>query len=527
MIGAMTSATGAAEPIAATAATATAVRRSLASSLAVPRAPLYPPLVTIAFVLFDYSASNVLLEALWRPLLVALLVTLAFQVTFSVVLRSADLGAFLALALQFALLGLPIVSLILAAWLIAAVAVALRRRRGLRLIPWLRATRVLNVVAFLLLVQVVATTGFGGGLAFGRSAWNVARGTPLPGAPDVYLILLDGYPRADTLQSRFGVDNGPFLSSMESMGFDVATQSRSNYDVTVLTLASMLNGAQIPTLIPNPPDSRPKQFRALTRLINQGTELQRFREAGYEIVAVPSEYFEGTVVDADRNLDTGEMSSFEMQLLQTGNFRTALGGVLKTVLPEQHRQRIFGQLDSLESLAGERGQGPKIVLAHLLVPHMPLAFNRDGSAAAGLSCFPMSCTLFTYGDQYRAATIDAMDDQVAWLNGRVEEVVRDIQAKSSTPPVIVIFSDHGTRFWPDDRAEMFRSLFLASTPGHAGLFPVDNTPVNVLTRLLNAYTGSSYPLASEESYWLDTRLIDAQGLLGPLTPLPPGEPLDG
>jgi hypothetical protein len=527
MIAAMTSATGAAGSMAGNAAIETATRTSVLRALAVPRAPLYPPLVTIAFVFFDYSASNVLLEALCRPLLVALLVTVIVQAAFSTVVRSADLGAFLALMLQFAVLGLPIVSLILAGWLTAAVVVAIRRRRGLQLIPWRRATRILNVVALLILVQVVVTTGLGGGLAFGRSTWNVARGTPVAGAPDVYLILLDGYPRADTLRSRFGLDNGPFLASMQSMGFDVATQSRSNYDVTVLTLASMLNGQQIPTLIPNPPDSRPKQFRELTHLINQGTDLQHFREAGYEIVAVPSEYFEGTIVDADRNLDTGQMSSFEMQLLQTGNLRTSLGGVLKAVLPEQHRERVFGQFDSLEGLAAERGRGPKVVLAHLLVPHMPLAFNRDGSAAAGLSCFPMSCTLFTYGDQYRTATIDAMDDQVAWLNGRVEGVVRDIQAKSSTPPVIVIFSDHGTRFWPDDRAEMFRSLFLASTPGHPGLFPNDNTPVNVLTRLLNAYTGSAYPLATEESYWLDTRLIDAKGLLGPLTPIQPGDELDG
>src|SRR3954452_9977044 len=111
-----------------------------------------------------------------------------------------------------------------------------------------------------------------------------------------------------------------------------------------------------------------------------------------------------------------------------------------------------------------------------------------------------------------------MDDQVIWLNGRVEQVVRNIQTQSGTPPVIVIFSDHGTRFWPEDKAEMYRSLFLASTPGHPRLFPDDATPVNVLTRLLNAYTGSSYPLTTEESYWLDTREVDKKGLLGPLRP---------
>src|SRR5439155_1497401 len=214
----------------------------------------------------------------------------------------------------------------------------------------------------------------------------------------------------DTLATSYAYDNQPWLSSMERLGFSVATRSHSNYDVTVLTLASMFNGAQIPTLIPSPPDSRAAQFRALTRIINQGTDLQRFRHAGYEIVSVPSEYFEGTVVDADRNLDTGELSSFEMQLLQTGAMTTA-----------------FGDL---------------------------------------------------------------------------EETVRAIQDRGATTPVIVIFSDHGTRFWSDNRPEMFHSLLLAATPGHPGLFLDDASPVNLLSRLLNAYTTIQVPLSSEEDYWL-------------------------
>ena len=493
--------------------------RSIGRRLGVPRPPIYPALVTAAFVLFDYSASNVSLEALPRPLIVAVVATILAQVVLSLVLRDRDRGAFVTLMLQFALLGLAIVSLILAGWLLVAVLITIARRRGLDLIPWLRATRVLNVIALLMLVQVVASTGLNGGIVFGRGSWSIARGTASAAAPDIYLLLLDGYPRADTLRSRFDFDNEPFLDTMRSIGFDVATGSRSNYDVTVLTLASMFNGAQVPALIPNPPDSRPKQFRALTALINQGTDLQRFRHAGYEIVSVPSEYFEGTVVDADRNLETGQLSSFEMQLLQTGALTTAFGGIEKTWLPDQHRQRVFDQFTVLEGLAAERRGVPKVVFAHFLVPHMPLAFNRDGSAASGLSCFPRSCTLFTYGDQYRAETIDAMDDQVSWLNGEVERVVRDIQAKSAHPPVVVIFSDHGTRFWPEDRQEMYRSLFLAATPGRTRVFPDDTTPVNTLTRLLNAYTGSTYPLVSEESYWLDTRLIDKKGLLGQLKPV--------
>ena len=495
--------------------------------LAVPRLAIYPVLVTLAFALNDYAASNVSLEALPRPLVVAAVATIAVQLVLSAILRDKDRAAYLTLMIQFALFGLAVVSLILAIWLLAAVVVAFRRRRGLRLIPWLRATRVLNAVAILMLVQVVATSWLNGALIFGRSTWSVPRGQAASDAPDVYLIMLDGYPRADTLATSYDYDNQPWLSSMERLGFSVATRSHSNYDVTVLTLASMFNGAQIPTLIPSPPDSRAAQFRALTRIINQGTDLQRFRHAGYEIVSVPSEYFEGTVVDADRNLDTGELSSFEMQLLQTGAMTTAFGDLEKTWLPNEHRQRIYREFDTLLGLASERGRGPKIVFSHFLAPHMPISFNADGSAAKGLSCFPRRCNLFTYGDGYGSEVIGPLRDQITWLNGKVEETVRAIQDRSATPPVIVIFSDHGTRFWSDNRPEMFHSLLLAATPGHPGLFPDDASPVNLLSRLLNAYTTIQVPLSSEEDYWLDTREVERKGLLGPLRAVTSEDQLEG
>jgi hypothetical protein len=71
--------------------------------------------------------------------------------------------------------------------------------------------------------------------------------------------------------------------------------------------------------------------------------------------------------------------------------------------------------------------------------------------------------------------------------------------------VIVVFSDHGSRHDLSDQAENLRTLLLTSTPGQTGVFPDDATPVNYLARIANAYLGTSLPLASEESYWLDIR----------------------
>ena len=157
----------------------------LPEHLAVPRTPLYPPLISAAFVLFAYSASNVSLEALFRPLAVAIAVTILFQVALSAVLRDKDRAAFVTLMLQFLLFGLGVLSLVFAAWLLVAVIVAVHRGRGLKLMPWLRATRVLNAVAMVILAQVVVTSGIDGAFVYGGQGWSEPRGVAAADAPDV------------------------------------------------------------------------------------------------------------------------------------------------------------------------------------------------------------------------------------------------------------------------------------------------------------------------------------------------------
>ena len=324
--------------------------------------------------------------------------------------------------------------------------------------------------------------------------------------------MLDGYPRADTLATKFQLDNQPFLDTLTGLGFHVATRSHSNYDLTVLTLPSLFNGQQIPALVANPPADPLDQVRVLTRVLNEGRQLDALRTAGYEIVTIPSEFSEVELFSADRVLDSGQLTTLETQLLTTSGITKVIGGIERTWLPDEHRARILATLSALDGLAAERSGTPRFVFAHVLAPHMPIAFDRSGGPAEPLPCFPATCSMFYFGDAYGDSIIGPMRDQIAWLNGAVVDTVRTIQSRSATPPVIVLFSDHGMRIDAADRDEMFRSLFLASTPGKESVFPDDMTPVNMIPRLLNAYAGQSSPLASEESYWVDTRNVLASGI---------------
>ena len=63
--------------------------------------------------------------------------------------------------------------------------------------------------------------------------------------PDIYYIILDGYASSSTLKNVYNFDNQYFIDYLISKGFYVATKSKSNYPMSMLSLASSLNMKQL------------------------------------------------------------------------------------------------------------------------------------------------------------------------------------------------------------------------------------------------------------------------------------------
>ncbi len=56
--------------------------------------------------------------------------------------------------------------------------------------------------------------------------------------PNVYWIVLDGYPRQDVLQQFFHFDNGPFVAQMRNLDFTVYDQARASFPETIFSISS-------------------------------------------------------------------------------------------------------------------------------------------------------------------------------------------------------------------------------------------------------------------------------------------------
>ena len=482
--------------------------------------PIYPTAVALAIILAYFSASIATVQALPRPLVAGVLVALVMQAIATAVVRDRDRGAFIATIVLLVLTDLIPLAILVAA---APLGVTLIRRLVGRRAPieWRRVTELLNILAVVLVGQTVASGWLAGAFSPPIAPARVVDARGVAPGPDLYLIMLDGYPRADTLQTEFAFDNAPFLDAMANLGFDVAGEAHSNYNVTDLTLASMFNATHIRDFpeLQNVPGGVQGQYRALAKAIDRAAALDHLRNRGYEIVTVPSPFTNVMLGSADRILDGGGVTEFEVSLATTLRTRHLLPDQQRRWFTDGIRNRTLEALDRTAALAEERGGPPKVVFTHVMSPHTPITFAADGSPLDAWPCFPETCSIWDSGFRYGQALAPLVAGQVNHLNRLVLDTVGAIQTASERPPVIVVFSDHGHRHDFADHDEMLRSLLLASTPGHAGLFPDDASPINVIPRLANAYHDAGLPLLSEESYFVDMDTVNSRG------PLPvPDEP---
>ncbi|MEX0709813.1 MAG: hypothetical protein WD116_01255, partial [Chloroflexota bacterium] len=383
-------------------------------------------------------------------------------------------------------------------------------------------TSVLNrLAAVLVIVVVVFHVGPDLATSIGaptQSDAPVSINPPAGERPDIYMILMDGYPRADVLQRRFGFDNQPFIDELSSRGFEVADESRSNYVFTQMTLASMFQMRHIedtPGLAPliGTPGGHVAPLR---EAITRGPVWSALRTAGYRIVVNLAGYEHVSLRSVGHVvLDHGEMNDLERVVLG----RTWLLDLVKVFVPDIYAQpwhdrilRGFGDLEELAA-AGESRSEPTFAWVHIPAPHLPLVVNVDGSTRHldPRRFDPLSVAGFGLNDaQMRAA----YTDEVTYLNQRLLKVIGAIQdpaaaAPGRPEPVIVIFSDHGYYYDRTDTQARFASFLAASTPGAPGLLGGSPTPVNYFPLLLNRYLGTDFPRA-EDRYFVSP---DTRGLL--------------
>ena len=327
--------------------------------------------------------------------------------------------------------------------------------------------------------------------------------------PDIYYIILDSYTRSDVLADVYQFDNQPFLNQLRGMGFYVAECSRSNYQVTLLSLASSMNMDYLPELDDRIQLDAPMEKAWLEELIKHSKIRYELNTAGYRLVAFDTRYKGTSISDADeliaidktyQQLYTGVMiNPFEEVFIKTtaaiAFYRLPLGSisewVQKYTFPYYIRaeSQLF-KLNVLPDIAGR--PGPMFVFVHLMIPHYPFMFKPNGELQSDLGYY--TTNILPVDNEYQ---VNGYKDQIQFINNRLPDILSNIISKSNPKPIIIIQGDHGLDL--QNRSEILNAYYFPNNIGYNDLYPAIS-PANSFRVVLNNFFGKSYPYLPDQIY---------------------------
>lgn len=250
---------------------------------------------------------------------------------------------------------------------------------------------------------------------------------PEEGGEPTYLILLDGYSRADVL-AELDIDISDFLGQMEQRGFDYYSEAESLHYTTHRTLTAMLVGRV------DPPTRGSLEERRMIR--------DEWRLPDGFVTVAPG--WGHVTIPHAADVGPGGINDFEIRIVQ----QSAFGWLAGDLMVAAWTRRAAESIDVI-------AEHPR-VFAHIVTPHAPYVYGPHGMLGAP-ECWP-ECDLFgrrPRNDPNLASTIE-------WLNQLLIELVDEIVIRHPNAQ-IVLFGDHGMRFADEPPDDAYKPLLLART----------------------------------------------------------------
>jgi hypothetical protein len=382
--------------------------------------------------------------------------------------------------------------------LLVVLALIQQRKSGFR-----RSTTILNAVAFVMLtwptIQIVQG-------AIHRPLNVKAHDTvdlhALPGnmeeaidKPNVVLLILDEYSRADFLDKNFGFDNKDFLDALKQRGFIVSNNSMSNYIDTTYSIPSMLNMDYLSA-------TKDGDFNSgsLRGLVENNLVLGVFNAMGYETYAFttgfwmtePGPKVNHILPEGITLITMIEFTGAILEFTPANEIAEALGF---SYTHDSWRNNILNTLDELHRPIADAGDRPAYIRAHVVAPHPPFIFDADGGARKPDKGFSL-------GKSESDTDHSPIVQQTMGLNKHVLRAVDSVIATSENPPIIIITSDHSTvEAGSSDRG--FDILLAVYFPGIGEIVPrktIDSLHlVNLFRLVFNTYFDAEFSMLKNKA----------------------------
>ena len=299
---------------------------------------------------------------------------------------------------------------------------------------------------------------------------------------DIYFIVLDEYISPVAFKDYYKYDNTSFFKFLEESNFHLGRYTYSNYPWTIPSVSSMVTMNYHENWV-----TKAEFPQVAHHLIRYNLIAKLLSEEGYATYSLPSIYWLG---NQDKGiwkdfLFRAKSYGFMMSLMRSTPFAEYARGYQRTC----HASFILDQLNQLSEIAKKKGP-KKFVFAHFLCPHRPIVFTKEGRALSS--------------ENIVKAEKDSQHlfylEQAAFISSAIQKVIKDIFDSSSSPPVIVLVSDHGK--FPigtsgkgkatlplKDLSWRLSNLAALHLPGFDQKMPDMITPVNIFRLILSNYFG--------------------------------------
>ncbi len=319
--------------------------------------------------------------------------------------------------------------------------------------------------------------------------------------PDIYLIIFDELAGLNAMREYWdyqGVDD--FVDFVQSKGFFVAEDSKSNSIITLHLMSELLNYKPYPVEAVNTDIyyDDVNHSRAVRYLESLGYTTVTFDETRYwyqTYTPMPADY--AFFHDEAKNRAGWAVFFDEFGMLVAENtMLKAFEASYKPIATESpyfepHRRYVFFTADKIGQLSDI--PSPKFVYVHLMIPHNPFIFDANGDPLDPV----FSQNWNYYLGQYQF-TIRIMEQMI-------NNILRE--ADPQRLPIIIIQSDHGARNglaswhpdavilkdYPMEYANHILNIMLLPEFDTSQL-PQDLKPINTFPIIFNHYFGTEIPL---------------------------------
>jgi len=374
----------------------------------------------------------------------------------------------------------------------------------------INSTRILNILgAFLVIIPLVAIVSYK--FKTKNVAWDVRTmeeietGKGYYGTShtlrDIYYIILDRYPCASTLRRIWNFDNTDFLDYLTDRGFYVASESRSNYLKTAHSLASSLNMDFI-NYLSDQLGEESNDWLPLYQMLQDYRVWRFLKQKGYKYMHFGS-WWGPTSRNkhADINFRLGRVPEFSSMLFRSTIFFPIAVALGMDDRREEIRKRVLYKFDELGKIP--QIDEPTFVFAHMLIPHSPYVFDRQGN-------------FLTEAQVNKRSRRENYIDQLVFTNIKLKALVDKLISGSNVQPIIILQGDEGTfperyrregesfnwkRATEEELKEKMGILNAYYLPNRdKSVLHSSITPANSFRLVFNLYFGANLELLPDESY---------------------------